>query len=117
MLVGVGDAAVVFFLEGVFGGIGIGIAALPELLDELLAFFVGLEMQEGVALFGGDDVDDVFVEPLLILGIEFVIQIFVSFGALLGGLFRGLLVWLGLRVALGDSPCAEALGARHKCAR
>jgi len=41
VLVGVSDAPVVLFLEGIFRRIRIGIAALPELLDELLALFVG----------------------------------------------------------------------------
>ena len=66
MLVGVGDAAVVLFLEFVFYGVGRGIAAQPELLDELLALFVGVQLLEGCALFVGDDVDDVFVQPLLV---------------------------------------------------
>ena len=42
MLVGVSDAAVVLFLELVLYGVGSGIAAQPELLDELLALFVGV---------------------------------------------------------------------------
>ncbi len=42
MLVGVSDAAVVLFLELVLDGIRGGIAAQPELLDELLALFIGL---------------------------------------------------------------------------
>ena len=67
MLVGVRDAAIMLFLERVLGRIGIGIAPLPEGLDELLAFFVGLEVKKGVALFGGYDVNDVFVEPSLVL--------------------------------------------------
>jgi hypothetical protein len=41
MLVRVSDAPVVLFLVGVFGRIRIGIAPLPELLDELFALFVG----------------------------------------------------------------------------
>ena len=37
--------------EGVFGGIRIRIAALPECFDELLALFVGGKMKERTALF------------------------------------------------------------------
>ena len=44
MLVGIGDAAVVLFFEFVLFGIGRGVAAQPELLDELLALFVGSEL-------------------------------------------------------------------------
>jgi hypothetical protein len=40
MLVGISDAAIVLFLELVFFGVGCGIAALPEGLNELVAFFV-----------------------------------------------------------------------------
>ena len=70
VLVGVSDAAVVLFLELVLDGIGRGIAAQPELLDELLALFVGLQPLEGLALFIGDDVDDVLVQPLLVRGLR-----------------------------------------------
>ena len=47
MLVGVGDAAVVLFLELVLDGVRRGIAAQPELLDELLALFVGVQALPG----------------------------------------------------------------------
>ena len=40
MFVGISDAAVVLFFKSVLGRIGVGIAPLPELLDELLALFV-----------------------------------------------------------------------------
>jgi hypothetical protein len=63
MLVGVGDAPVVLFLELVLDGIRRGIAAQPELLDELLALFVGLQALESGALLVGDDVGDVLVQP------------------------------------------------------
>ena len=65
MLVGVRDAAVVLFLVFVLDGVGRGIAAQPELFDELLALLVGVQLLEGFALFIGDDVGDVFVQPLL----------------------------------------------------
>src|ERR1700722_6584798 len=112
MLVRVGDAAVMLFFEGVFGGIRVGIAALPKLLDELLAFFVGLKVEEGATLFRGDDVNDVLVQPLLVLGVEFFVEIFVALGPLFGGLFGSFFVgWIRL-LSLGftlrrDAWCIE----------
>jgi len=72
MFVGVGDAAIVLFLEIVDGGVGIGIVVSPDDFDELLAFFVGAETLEGGTLFGGDDVDQVFVDDVLKAVAEFV---------------------------------------------
>src|ERR1043165_8423429 len=66
ILIGVGDAAVVLFLELVFHRVRGGVAAQPEVLDELLALFIGLQPLEGGALFIGDDVRDVLVEPLAV---------------------------------------------------
>jgi len=51
----------VLLAELVFFGVGRRIAAQPELFDELLAFFVGGESLEGVALLITDDPDDFFV--------------------------------------------------------
>ena len=39
----------------------------PEVFDELLTLVVGVQRQELLALFVGDDVDDVLVEPLFVL--------------------------------------------------
>jgi hypothetical protein len=61
--VGIGDAAIVLFTVGVFGRVGIGIAAPPKFFDELFALFVGGEAEEGVALLLGDDVGDFFGQP------------------------------------------------------
>src|SRR5262249_9119079 len=66
MLVGVGDAAVVFFLELVFDGIGSGIAPQPELLDELLAFFIVLQAAESRPFFISDDQCNVLAGPLIV---------------------------------------------------
>jgi len=63
VLVRIGDAAVMLFAELVFRGIGIGIAAQPELLDEGLALLVVAEISEGFPFFVGDDVGDVLIEP------------------------------------------------------
>ena len=53
MLVGIGDAAVMFFLVLVLFGVGSGVATQPELLDELVALFVVRELLEGRQLFIG----------------------------------------------------------------
>ncbi|MGB2672231.1 MAG: hypothetical protein WA621_07590 [Candidatus Acidiferrum sp.] len=79
VLVGVGDAAIVFFAIGIIRGIRIGIAAAPEIFDLLFALFVSGEAKECVALFLGDDVRDLFGEPNGV-GIAFL-------GELLGLLF------------------------------
>ena len=72
MFVRVSNPAVMLFLEIVVREVGIAAAAQPELLDKLLALFVGLQLQEGIALFGSNDVHHVFVEPLLVGAIEFL---------------------------------------------
>jgi hypothetical protein len=41
MLIGVGETAVVLFLEGVFRGFGMRVASVPEDFDGLFALFVG----------------------------------------------------------------------------
>ena len=74
-LVGVGDAAVVLFLELVLGGVRRGVAAQPELLDELLALFVRLQALEGVPLLVGDDVGDVLVQPLAVGRLELLAEL------------------------------------------
>ena len=72
MLVGVGDAPVVLFLEFVFFRVRSGIAPLPEVLDELVALRIGGQLLEGRHLFIGDDPAHVLIEPaLVILGFFF----------------------------------------------
>ena len=70
MLVGVGDAAVMLFLEIVFREVGVTAAPEPELLDKLLALFVGIQLKESVALVRRDDVRDVFGEPLPVRAVQ-----------------------------------------------
>src|SRR5262249_43961950 len=65
-LVGVSDAPVVLLFEFVFPCTGCRVAAQPELLDEMLALFVGLEAEECFLLCISDDVNDVLREPALI---------------------------------------------------
>src|SRR5579864_708708 len=72
MFVGIGDTAVVLFLEIIVREVGIAAAAQPELLDELLALFVSFQLQKGLALFRRNNIDDVFVEPLLVRRVQFL---------------------------------------------
>src|SRR5258706_579584 len=90
-LVGVGDAAIVLFAELVLFRIRRRIAAQPELLDELLALFVGGQPAERFPLFVADDVDDLFVQPLLIRSLELLAQL----------LFLLLLLFVGERLRDG----------------
>src|SRR5689334_6143396 len=69
-LVGIRDASVVLFLELVFYGVRSRVAAQPELFDELLALLVGVQPVEGRSFLIGDDVNDVFVQPLLVRRLE-----------------------------------------------
>src|SRR2546422_566934 len=66
MLVGIGDALVIFLAILVFVGVGIGVPSPPKLLDKALALIVGLELLEGLPLFIGDDVSDVLFEPVFV---------------------------------------------------
>src|SRR5215469_13058904 len=54
------------FLEFVLFGIGRRVAAQPEVLDEGFTLFVVVELLKSSALFIGDDITDVFVQPLLV---------------------------------------------------
>ncbi len=76
------------FTEFVFDGVRGGVAAEPEVLDELLALFIGLQTHEGGAFLIGDDVGDVLIQPMAI-------------GR--GKLFAELL-FLGLALLIGHGP-------------
>src|SRR5258705_2311899 len=67
VLVGVGDAVVVLGPVGVGCGAR-GVAALPELLDEVVTLCVASELQEGRTLLRRDEPADVLIEPGLVLG-------------------------------------------------
>ena len=86
MFIGIRDAAVVFFPERIFAQVGIGISILPKDFDELLAFFVGAETLEGGTFFGGDDVDQVFVDEVSEAVTEFVFGFLDLFFVLFFGL-------------------------------
>ena len=62
-LVGVGDPGVVLLPVLVLRGGRVGIAPLPERLDEGVPEVLPLEAQEGLAFGLRDDVDDLFLEP------------------------------------------------------
>src|SRR5437763_14696742 len=83
VLVGVGDAAVVLFFVFVFDGVGRGIAAQPELLDEVIAFLVVGKLLEGGALFVGDDPAHALVEPVLVRLAQLFLQALGVFALLL----------------------------------
>ena len=85
-LVGVGDPPVVLFLVLVDGGPQVRVAPAPELLDELLLLLHGAEVVEHVQLFIGDDVDDVLLEPFLVV----VLLLFLENGPVVPLLLFGL---------------------------
>src|SRR5271165_1692904 len=70
MLVGVCDATVVLFFKVVIREVGITAPPKPELLDSLLALFVGIKLKEGFPLLWRNDIDDVLIQPLLVLAVE-----------------------------------------------
>src|SRR5262249_47628740 len=98
MLVGVGDALVMLFAVFVDVGVGVGIAAVPESFDELLALLVGLERVEDLALLIGDDPADVFVYPAFVKALGLLLL------ALLRLLFLPLLTLLVLLLVLREGP-------------
>src|SRR5438552_11189516 len=74
MLVGIGDAPVVFVLKFVVLAIRIRVAPLPEGFNELVAFFVIRELGEGLALVISNDPAHIFVQPLLVFAFQLPLQ-------------------------------------------
>ena len=74
VFVGVGNAAVVLFLEFILRRVRSWIAAQPELLDKLVPLFVVGKLFKGGHFFRSDDVNHVLVEPLLIGGTQLLLQ-------------------------------------------
>ncbi len=72
MFVGVGDSAVMLFFKIVLRKVGIAAAAQPKLLNELFAFFVGVQLQESVTFVGRDDIGDVLGKPLPVSAVQFL---------------------------------------------
>src|SRR5713226_8248696 len=60
MLVHVGDALVIRFAVLVLFGVGIGIATMPKVTDELLTLFIGSQLLPGIQFIGCDDWLNVF---------------------------------------------------------
>src|SRR5712671_3783108 len=75
MLVGIGDALVILFAKLVLISVRIGIAAAPEFFNEAFALIVGFEFPERFSLFVGNDVGDVFIQPVLVSPFEFRLYI------------------------------------------
>src|ERR1035437_1874267 len=73
MFVGVGNAAVVLFLEFVLRRVRSRIPAQPELFDKLVTLLVVRELFEGGHFFRSHDVTHVFVEPLLVGGTQLLL--------------------------------------------
>src|SRR6202162_1984111 len=114
VLVGISDAAVVLFLEFILDGVGSGVAAQPELLDELLALLVGAELEEGLPLFVGDDVQDVFLEPLLIRGVQLFEKLPVALLLLLRDRHRPLALLSRLGLWRGSLPAGNSEREQQK---
>ena len=74
VLVGIRNPLVVLFLVFVFFGVRRGIAPLPESFNEVVALFIVRELLESCSLFIGDDVNHVFVEPLLVRLAQFLLE-------------------------------------------
>src|SRR6266850_2056729 len=90
MLIGIGDALVVLLAIFVFVGVRIGIAPAPEFFDEALALVVGFQLPESFSLFVGDDVGDVFVQPVFVSLLKF--RLYIAW--LLGGVLTLVLLAL-----------------------
>jgi len=91
VLVRVSNALVVFLFELVFVSVRIRIATPPEFLDKPLALVVRRQLLESLSLFIGDDVSNVFLQP-----------VFVSFFQLRLDVARFIHRVLALRTILGE---------------
>ncbi len=72
VIVGVLDSPIMLFAELVVRGIGIRIAAEPELFDERFALLVVAQVLEGFPLVFGNDVGDVLIQPGLVGTLQFL---------------------------------------------
>ena len=66
MLVGIGDSFVIFFAVFVFFRVRIGVAATPEIFDEILALFVRHQSIKSPFFLFCNDVSNVVVDPFFI---------------------------------------------------
>jgi hypothetical protein len=69
-MVGIVDPAVMLGPELVIRRIRSRVPMLPEGVDKEITLPVRLELQKNVPLYGGDNIDDLLVQPFLILGGE-----------------------------------------------
>jgi hypothetical protein len=83
MLIGIRDAPVMLFFEFVFYRVRGGVAPQPELLDELVPFFIVGQLLECRPFLVGDDVADVLVQPLLVSLADFFPERLLVFSLLL----------------------------------
>src|SRR5204862_8012081 len=111
VLVGVGDAAVLFFFELVFYGVSGGVTPLPESFDEVIALLVIRRLLEGGALFVRNDVSYVFIKPFFVTAADFLLEaLFVFLPLLLGQrAFEGI-GFLILRLGRGRTGLARTVG-------
>src|SRR5258708_20283168 len=79
MLVGIGDAPVMFFLKGIFTQLRLGISQVPKMFYELIALFVGAELQVSGALCGGNNVRHIVVQPIALIVGQFSACLFFLF--------------------------------------
>ncbi len=70
VLVGVSDAPIMLFAEFVLRRIRIGIAPQPEVFDKGVALLVVRESLEGLALFVGDDVGHILIQPGFVCALQ-----------------------------------------------
>lgn len=101
VFVGVGQAAIVLFSEGVGGRFRVGIAVVPENFDELLALLVRGKFAKGAAFLLGDDVGDLILDPVFVRITEFFGESLLTLLEFLGGQRLGG-IFLGRRLFLRD---------------
>ena len=74
VVVGVLNAPIVLFAELVLGGIRIGVAPLPEVLNKRFALLIVAQAQKSFALIVADDVGNFLVQPGLIRTLQLLPQ-------------------------------------------
>src|SRR5438067_524400 len=73
MFIGVGDPFIIRLAVFIFLGVCVGVATIPELAYELLAFLVGPQLIPRPQLFGSDNrlnVNDPSLERVVRLGLD-----------------------------------------------
>src|SRR5260370_8927591 len=70
MLIGIGQAAIVFFANGIDWGFRFGIAIAPENFLKLLALLLGANFQDGPRLPASDNLRDFVQHPVRAIAIH-----------------------------------------------